>query len=413
MSGLNREHARSLMQKAGLDALVLFQPENFSYAIGASGGVATMWRKAGGAIALVSFDPSEAMVAIVSDLSAPALRRFAPDVDVREHRIWVDMVDLSSLGAGALTPERVTAAYREQGLIYPRPERFDVARVLDLLQSALREKGLEFVRIGADLEFLPAADFQILKSKLPNIEWADGSDVVRRLRAIKSPSEIAYLRQASMLAEAGLKQMIAEVRIGASVRDLSEAWRSGVKETADASDIRDLTGLWDFIAIGTDPWSTAGIVEDGMIIKADVGCLINGYSSDGARTYSFGKPSLVAGDIFHALAHAFEAGLAAIRPGATFGAVHAATLKEMRVAGYAEYHRGHFGHGVGASVGSEEWPFISAGNTEVIEPGMVLAFETPFYAKGVGALMIEDQLLITEAGIDVMNTLPRTIVDLS
>ncbi len=74
------------------------------------------------------------------------------------------------------------------------------------------------------------------------------------------------------------------------------------------------------------------------------------------------------------------------------------------------YQRGHFGHSVGASVGSEEWPFISAGSDIVIEPGMVLAFETPFYGNGVGALMIEDQMLVTETGVEVMNTLPRALV---
>lgn len=207
--------------------------------------------------------------------------------------------------------------------------------------------------------------------------------------------------------------MASEVRIGSSVAALSQAWRDGVKEAADASEIRNLTGSWDFIAIGSDPWSASGVVENGAIIKADVGCLIGGYSSDGARTFSFGMPSTVAKDIFAALSVAFEAGISMVRPGVTFGAVYGAILKEMRAAGFTEYNRGHFGHGVGASVGSEEWPFISARNSELIEPGMVLALETPFYAKGVGALMIEDQLLVTENGIDVMNALPRDLVDLS
>jgi Xaa-Pro aminopeptidase len=412
MSDLNRSRAQALMRSQNLDALVLFQPENFSYATGVSGGVATMWRKAGAAIALVPQDPDERMVAIASDMAAPALRRSGMDIDVREHPIWLDAVDLSVLPDGASTADRITCAYREQGLVHPRPENFDASRAFVLLREALSDKGLVNARIGVDFDFMPVADFQALRSALPDVVWVDGSDIVRRLRAVKSPSEVERLQKACRLAEAGLQRMTADVKPGVSIRELSEAWRIGVKETAEAAKVTNLTGHWDFISIGTDPWNQAGTVEDGAIIKADVGCLIDGYSSDSARTFSYGQPSAIARDIFKVLETAFEAGLAAIRPGVTFGTVYAAVLKEMRAAGFAEYHRGHFGHAVGANVGMEEWPFISARNEEFIEAGMVLALETPFYAKGVGALMIEDQLLVTENGIEVMNVLPRTLVDL-
>jgi Xaa-Pro aminopeptidase len=93
--------------------------------------------------------------------------------------------------------------------------------------------------------------------------------------------------------------------------------------------------------------------------------------------------------------------------------VHAAMLASMRRDGLGEYFRGHFGHSVGGSVGIEEWPFFSAGNAEVIEKNMVLALETPFYGQGLGALMIEDQLLVTDTGVEWMTHLPRELRDLS
>ena len=81
--------------------------------------------------------------------------------------------------------------------------------------------------------------------------------------------------------------------------------------------------------------------------------------------------------------------------------------------GLPDYHRGHFGHSIGGSCGSEEWPFISQDSAELAQPGMVLAFETPFYLDGTGALMIEDQILIGETGIELMTTLPRHLVELA
>ena len=88
-------------------------------------------------------------------------------------------------------------------------------------------------------------------------------------------------------------------------------------------------------------------------------------------------------------------------------------LASMRKDGFHEYFRGHFGHSVGGGVGIEEWPFFSADSAELIEPGMVVALEAPFYAQGLGALMIEDQFLVTPDGVEPMNSLPRGLRDLT
>ena len=117
--------------------------------------------------------------------------------------------------------------------------------------------------------------------------------------------------------------------------------------------------------------------------------------------------------MFAALENAFAAGLEKIRPGNTFGAVHQAMLSSMRRDGFGEYYRGHFGHSVGGSVGIEEWPFFSADNPELIEADMVVALEAPFYGQNFGALMIEDQFLVTPSGAECMNVLPRDLRDLS
>ncbi len=93
--------------------------------------------------------------------------------------------------------------------------------------------------------------------------------------------------------------------------------------------------------------------------------------------------------------------------------IYAATTTSIHRAGLASYQRGHFGHGLGASVGSEEWPFIAADSDVIAEPGMMLAFETPFYGKGIGGLIIEDQLLVTEDGIEIITTLPRDFLDIA
>ncbi len=408
MSDIDRGRAQQLMREAEIDALVLFQPEAFRYAVGADAGVATMWGRAGSAIALVPADAGAEIAAIVSDHAAPLVRRAAPDIDLRWHRIWIDMVDLS----GAETVRQVDDAYRRTDAGGPRPETFDRAACFNLLADLLRERGLSSARIGADLEFMPAADFLALRQALPDVDWIDGSTVLKRLKAVKSEREITLLRQAAAAAEAGLVAMAAAVSPGAALGRLSAAWKTGAQAHAAASGF-SLSGHWDYISVGPALSHMAAVVTPGALIKADVGTLVDGYSSDGARTLSWGPVSPLAGDIFKALEAAFACGLEALRPGNSFGAVHAAMLASMRRDGFSEYYRGHFGHSVGGGVGIEEWPFFSHDNAEIILPGMVVALEAPFYGEGLGALMIEDQFLVTSSGVECMNNLPRTLRDLS
>jgi Xaa-Pro aminopeptidase len=68
---------------------------------------------------------------------------------------------------------------------------------------------------------------------------------------------------------------------------------------------------------------------------------------------------------------------------------------------------------VGASIWSEEWPFISAKSDAVLQPGMVLAFETPWYIDGLGGFLIEDQVLISDSGCEVMAPLSRDLLQIS
>ncbi|MGN8171892.1 M24 family metallopeptidase [Agrobacterium sp. 22117] len=408
MSDLDRKRAERLMREAGLDALVLFQPEAFQYAIGAPAGVATMWGRAGAAIALVPSDAQLSLAAIVSDHAAPVVLQRAPDVEVRTHRIWIDGVDLS----GVDTISGIDGAYRGSGVGGPRPETFDRSACFHLLADLLQEKGLRDARIGVDLEFMPAADFEALKTSIPSIRWVDGSLVLRRLRAIKTPREIERLRHAAMAAEAGLVRMMEAVSLGASVASLSAAWKAGAQEAAATGGF-SLSGHWDYISVGPDLSNGNAKVTPGALIKADVGTLVDGYSSDGARTVTYGPASPLAEDIFKALETAFHAGLDEITPGKTFGAVHDAMLRSMRRDGFGEYYRGHFGHSVGGGVGIEEWPFFSSGNSEIIEADMVVALEAPFYGQNFGALMIEDQFLVTPNGTQCMNSLPRGLRDLA
>ncbi|MER8399663.1 M24 family metallopeptidase [Mesorhizobium sp. M1348] len=136
---------------------------------------------------------------------------------------------------------------------------------------------------------------------------------------------------------------------------------------------------------------------------------MNGYASDMSRNFTFGPPSPEQAEL-HAIAErAFADGLAALMPGKPFAGVHHAASESLARQGLHSYRRGHFGHSVGHSVFSEQWPFISADSDVVIEAGMVLAFEIPLYIDGLASFNLEDQFLITANGPLPMNRLPRSL----
>ncbi|HEV7250582.1 MAG TPA: Xaa-Pro peptidase family protein [Shinella sp.] len=407
MGDMDRARAEALLGAAGLDGMVLFRPEAFRYATGLAAGVATMWGRAGSAMALVPVDATARLAAVISDHAAAGARDLGETIDFRTHRIWIDGVTVK--GAGTIAD--IDAAYRASGNTGPRPETFDQQACFRLLADLLSERGLSDAVLGIDLDFVPAADFARLKAAIPGVDWRDASEIVGRLRLIKNDREIERLRRASHCAEAGLEELVRTARAGSSIAELSAAWLIGARAAA-AHNGHGLSGHWDYISIGPDLKNGGATLGEGDLIKADVGTLVDGYSSDGARTFVWGTASPLAAQIYEALLETFLAGVEVLRPGKTFGQVHETMLGVMRRHGFHGYYRGHFGHSVGAAAGIEEWPFLSHGNAIGIEPGMVLALEAPFYADGIGALMIEEQFLITAEGPQTMNRLPRELLSL-
>lgn len=391
---LDRHRAARLMREQGLSALVLAQPESIAYAAGAFPGVATFWRRAGAAFLVVPADEREPLTAIVGDMQAKSFAQQSGIADVRSHRIWVETARFGAEGEG---PRRT-----------PRPAQFDFHATTSLLGDVLREKSLAGHRIGLELGFVPVADFGAFQRL--DVEWADCSRIVERLRAVKSAAEIGLLRRAAELSASGMQALASAIAEGLDAATMTGIWRAAVVSEAHRRGVPAPQSTWAYIAVGGDGFAPGGPARRGDIIKVDVGCVVDGYSSDGARTFALGPPRAEAVRIYEALRRAFEAGLALIAPGRPLREIYRATAETMWNQGFESYGRGHFGHGVGSSVWSEEWPFIAADADAVLEPGMVMAFETPWYVDGLGGFIIEDQLLITENGCEVMAPLPRELV---
>ncbi|MCA0015264.1 Xaa-Pro peptidase family protein [Mesorhizobium sp. B292B1B] len=406
---VDRQRATQLMQRAGLQALVLSAPEAFHYATGASIGPAGLFRRAGAGFAVIPAKQDLPMGVVVADFNAAQLRIAAPEAVVRPHPIWIESAPVEMAAQGLPLAERIEAGLVSLGRApdFARPAILDLAGSVRQLQALLAEFGLERATFGIDLDFVPAADFAALQALLPQCRMVDGSPVLDRLRAIKSQREIELLQQGIILSEAGLERLQVDAMAGMRPADLVALYRQGVSDAATG--LSHPVATAEYVTLGARAKGADAKAISGDPLKCDMVCTVGGYASDMSRNYTFGPPSADQAGL-HAIAErAFEDGLAALMPGNSLGHVHRVATDSLARQGLRSWRRGHFGHGVGQSVFSEQWPFIAADSDVLVEAGMVLAFEIPLYIDGLASFNLEDQFLITPDGPVAMNRLPRRL----
>lgn len=411
MAYLDRQRAEKLMADANLDAIILLSPESFYYATGAQAGVATMWRTAGAVAVLVPANADESEMAVASDLFTSNFRHGSHINDVRESPIWVETTQLDVIDDSTPASELIATAWaskdRKPG--FNRPTTFDPMTCYQHLADALAERGLKNGRIGFEGGAISMSDYSTLSEVLQGVQLIDASDMLRRLKMVKSADEIGNLRKAVTVAEQGIRAVQNAISNGISRHELATHWQRAIEQHQHSS---ALSGSWEYISVGPNPWGGNASATAGDLIKVDVGCLVDGYTSDSGRTFVLGAATKLQTKLYDALMAGFTAGSAMLRPGVALADVHKATLQAIRSNGFPGYTRGHFGHGLGASVGSEQWPFISADASVEFEADMVVAFECPWYIDGLGGMIVENQVLITQDGCEMMNTLPLELTEI-
>jgi Xaa-Pro aminopeptidase len=227
-----------------------------------------------------------------------------------------------------------------------------------------------------------------------------------RARMVKDGGELSVLRAVNAAAEAGIEAALERARPGVSEAQLL-AW---VREAMVARGAQPLLGdvgigargaLVDFV-----PGDRA--LRSGDVIRFDVGCVLDGYHADLARTAALGRAPGWARDAHAALVAGQEAALAALRPGATGAALFDAAVAAARAAGLPDYDRSHCGHGIGLDI--YEPPLVAPGHDEPLVAGMTLCVETPLYLSGLAGLQIEDAVVVTRDGFERLGTLPRQLL---
>ncbi len=245
-----------------------------------------------------------------------------------------------------------------------------------------------------------------LQQAMPEAVFSDATTVLRPLRIIKDADEIELLRRAGAAVDRVVARLRASSFGGKAEAELArEVMVMTVEEGHDAA-------TFHIVAAGPNaasPHHEPGgrIITAGDCVVVDFGGRLGGYCSDTTRTFHVGEPSAEYSAAFGALQAAQTAGTAAAGPGVAAQEVDRAARRVLEEAGWGEWFIHRTGHGIGLD--AHEDPYLVEGNAALLEPGMAFSIEPGVYVAGRWGMRIEDIVVCTAAGRDILNNSPRDL----
>jgi len=292
-------------------------------------------------------------------------------------------------------------------------EQLDASWEREIVQDLLEgvAKGLptdRAVRLGFDDEHMPVKQHARLLELVPDgVELVAAGGLIEELRMVKDAEEVERIRAAALLADAALENVIGRGLAGRTERDVALDLEHEVRVMGAQG--MSFPSIVASGAHGALPHAVPRDVEipEGVLVTIDWGVQLDGYASDCTRTYATGAIPDSHRDVYELVQRAQAAGLAAVRPGPTGKEVDAVARAVIEEAGHGE----HFGHGLGHGVGMEvhEGPRLSRQGDVALAAGHVVTVEPGVYIPGEVGVRIEDLVVVTADGCDVLSTLPKDL----
>ena len=234
----------------------------------------------------------------------------------------------------------------------------------------------------------------------------EAGEVFLNLRACKAPEEIASMRRAIDISESALQATMGWATPGLTERQIADRLSAEMlaRGAQGLAFLLVLTGEKSGLPHGDTGDRVWG--EDEFLL-IDFGARFNDYPADITRTFCHGQPSAQMRAMYDAVYRANQAAREFARAGLRCEEVDRVARDVIEAAGLGEYFIHRLGHGLGLSV--HELPNIVQGNQQILEPGMVFTIEPGIYIPGLGGVRIEDNVVVTDDGIDVLTSYPREL----
>ncbi|MDE3180316.1 MAG: aminopeptidase P family protein [Acidobacteriota bacterium] len=257
------------------------------------------------------------------------------------------------------------------------------------------------MRIGFEGEHLTVAQLERLRDAgPPSARWKPQDGVIEGLREVKDESEIELIRESCRLTSAAFEEVLPLVRPGISERDLaSELDFRMMRRGADGPAFETIVASG---ARGALPHArpAAKLLVAGELVILDLGAILGGYAADMTRTVYLGAPGRKAQFLYKSVLRAQGDAIASLGASVQAGTVDAAARRRLARNNLNQLFTHSTGHGLGVEV--HERPRIGKGERSRIPAGSVVTIEPGIYIEGWGGIRIEDSVLVSETGAEIL-----------
>ena len=266
-------------------------------------------------------------------------------------------------------------------------------------------------RVGFEPAKVTVASFETIKGHASNVEFVGVAGRVEGLRSIKDQDEVDAIRRAIHQAERGFAMLRAGMSEGDSEKDLADALEGYLRHCgASAAAFDPIVAVGPRAALPHAHPTTDARVGDADFVLVDWGASWGAYKSDLTRVVVTGKVTSKFEKVYRTVLAAQDRGIEALRPGVKAGDVDAAARSVIEEAGYGRFFNHGLGHGFGLEI--HENPFFRRDNSVTLKAGMVVTIEPGIYLPDWGGVRIEDDVLITPDGPEVLTRVPRSLEEI-
>jgi len=376
---------KELLREKRIDGVIVSSPENFHYIAGFAAHQHTVSRQPGMAYAVVDAREDVLPRIISMDFEIQAFKERKSPFIIKKYDTWVGVKTWSEITGEVNCQE---PAARESSL--------------DVLFASVREMALADKTVGIELSYLPADYWRLLCEKLPEAKFVNVSDLFVYARSVKTPEEIQVFRRLCDVVDKALTEVSKKIEVGVSERELAAVFRGCAIESGFCA-----PSSWSMFAAGLNG-ARLGLpgerrIARGDIVKFDggVNAEFDFYTTDTSRSWIMEGADPLLYKLKDRLYAAQRKMISVAKPGLPMSKLFDAGYSYVKEA-FPNYRRGHMGHSISMGPATAESPYISPEETRTLEPGMILAIEAPCYIKNIGGFNIEDMVLITENGAEIL-----------
>lgn len=260
---------------------------------------------------------------------------------------------------------------------------------------------LGVARVGFEADDLTVSIFRQLRAKTAkSVSFRRSNGRIETLRLVKDADEIDLIRKAAEIADRAFKTVIKQIAVGMLEKEIALLVDTTLRQLGADKEAFDTIAASGPNAACPHASPTDRAIQRGDLLKMDFGARYRGYNSDITRTVCFGEPDAKQREVYDIVLEAQLKAIEAIAPGRSGKEIDAMARDFIASKGYGD----NFGHGLGHSLGIlvHDGPGFSRTSDIVLEPGMVMTVEPGIYIEDWGGVRIEDDVLVTDTGVEVL-----------